>query len=241
MISIQKYLQISGAGSRREIRASIQQGQVRKNHQVIRDPNTPIDNARDLVHYHNRLIRGTLQFYYYLFYKPRNVITSLSDPRGRPTVADYIRKIRHRVVPVGRLDFKSEGLLFLTNDGDLTHFIISVRNRVPKTYTVKLTGNINQSDLDHIIQKGIFIENRKVIPLALRKLNDRKNCRVLIKINEGKKHIVRNIFKYSGYTVRQLKRTEIGTFKLGSLKPGEFRAVTSRELKIFKDRYGYPA
>jgi pseudouridine synthase len=240
-LSLQKYLQKSVDDSRREIRKNILDGMVKINFIINTDPQTLVLDIKDTVHYKNKITKLKLNYHYYILNKPKNIITSLSDPQGRRTIQDLIGKIRERVYPVGRLDYKSEGLILLTNDGDLTNFIISPRNKIPKTYLVKLSGDIKESQLITLEKKGIFIENRTIIPLKVKKLNNSRKPKVIIQLVEGKKHIVRKIFRYCGFPVMELKRLTIGTFKLAKLPSGRYRKLTQEDIATFKREFNYPS
>lgn len=236
-LSIQRFLQTAGVDSRREIRKNIADGMVKINNKIISDPTITVNPQSDFIRYKGNPVYKQFDYQYYILNKPPNVITSLSDPQNRVTIKDLIKSIKVRVFPVGRLDYKSEGLILLTNDGDLMNLIISPKNKIPKTYIVKLSGNISDEKITQLKTKGVFIDNRKVYPLTITKLNNQKDCSVLIKIIEGKKHIVRNIFKFYGHYVQKLKRTSIGTIKLDKLSPGKYKRISKKEIQFLIKKY----
>jgi len=144
-----------------------------------------------------------------------------SDPEGRPTIYDYLEKIRERVYPVGRLDFDSEGLLILTNDGELTNKLTHPSSKVPKTYEVKVSGIPTMEDIKKL-EGGIRLDWGKTQPIKIKIFKKTaKNCWLRMQLSEGKKRQIRDMLKRVGFNVMRLRRTAIGPFRLGSLKPGE--------------------
>ncbi|NIM12015.1 MAG: rRNA pseudouridine synthase, partial [Candidatus Aminicenantes bacterium] len=144
---LQKILQAAGINSRRNIRQYIHDGRIKVNNQVVTDPNWPVDIARDSIRLDNKKLKLRVQKKsYFIFNKPYGVVSTLSDPGGRLTINDFIGKIKERVYPVGRLDYHSEGLILLTNDGELTNFIISPRNKIPKVYRLKIKGILTEEE-----------------------------------------------------------------------------------------------
>ena len=241
-LTLQKYLQSSGFDSRRNIRKLINEGKLKVNGKVIRDPNYLIDKTRDKINYRNKPLQLNVEKkVYFIFNKPPGVISTLSDPQKRFTLKDYIKKIKERVYPVGRLDFNSEGLILLTNDGDLTQFVISVKNKIPKSYLVKIKGILNEESILKLKTKGIFMEGRKVRPLEVKKVKKTpgNNSWVQVTIIEGKKHVIRKLFQYTGHPVEKLKRIAIGNIKLKSLPPGHWRELRIEEIEGFKRKFAY--
>jgi 23S rRNA pseudouridine2605 synthase len=239
---LQKVLQAAGIDSRRTLRQQIHDGRLTVNNQVITDPNFLVDIAADVVRLDNKKLKLKVERKsYFIFNKPDGVVSTLSDPEERPTITDYIGKIKERVYPVGRLDYHSEGLILLTNDGDLTNFIISTRNKIPKVYRLKIKGILTKEERLRLTEKGIFFERRRVKPLQVDyiKSTGQGNCWIRVIIVEGKKHILRNLFKYMGHPVEKLKRTAIGTFQLGKMPVGHWRELTREEMDEFKKTYNY--
>lgn len=240
-IKLQKVIQAAGFDSRRNIRQWIADGEFKVNNTVITDPNFPVDVSKDTIRFRDKKLKLRLERkVYYLFNKPMGVISTLEDPEGRPTLMDYIGKIKERVYPVGRLDYNSEGLILLTNDGELTNFIISPRNKIPKVYKVKIKGVLSHEEKKKLLTKGIHIEGSRVIPQKIDYISKtQNNSWIMVTIIEGKKHIIRNIFKYSGHPVEKLKRVAIGAFKLNRITSGKWRELTAEELQEFKERYDF--
>ncbi len=239
---LQKFIQGSGFGSRREVRSMIATGEFTVNNEIIDDPNFLIDPGKDIVKHGKKRIKNIIENkVYFLFNKPLGVISTLKDPQGRTTITDFIKRIKERVYPVGRLDYNSEGLILLTNDGELTNFIISPRNKIPKVYLIKIKGIITPDEKEKLIKKGVFVDERKVRPVAIDfvKKTQTGNSWVRVTIIEGKKHIIRKIFKFSGHPVDRLRRVQIGNFSLRGIPSGQWRELTEDELKKFKKLYNF--
>ncbi|UCH95277.1 MAG: rRNA pseudouridine synthase [Candidatus Aminicenantes bacterium] len=239
---LQKVLQTAGIDSRRNIRQYIHDERIKVNNQVITDPNSLVDIEKDTLRLDNKKLKLTKEKKsYYIFHKPYGVISTLHDPQGRPAIKDFITGIKERVYPVGRLDYHSEGLILLTNDGELTNFVISPKNKIPKVYLVKIKGILIDKERQQLKTKGIFLEGRRVKPLQIDfvKKTARGNSWIRVTIIEGKKHIIRNLLKYTGHPVEKLKRTAIGTIKLKKLPAGHWHELTNEELETFKKTYNY--
>lgn len=239
---LQKVLQAAGIDSRRNLRQLIHEGRIKVNNQVIDDPNFMVDITRDTVRLDDKKLKLKIEkISYFLLNKPIGVVSTLDDPQGRPTIKDLIGKIKERVYPVGRLDYNSEGLMLLTNDGELTNFIISPRNLIPKVYMVKIKGIIKDAERSRLTQKGVVVDGVRCKPVRIDfiKKTGQGNSWVRITLHEGKKHIIRNMLKYSGHPVEKLKRTAIGSFRLKKLPAGHWREITGEELEEFKKLYKY--
>lgn len=241
-MKIQKLLQSAGMGSRREIRGSILDEDYTVNGKTVSDPNYEVDHTKDIIKKNGKRIPIRFERkLYFILNKPIGVITSLTDPEGRITVSDFIGKIKERVYPVGRLDYNSEGLILLTNDGELTNFIISPKNKIPKTYLIKVKGVLNIFEKTKLEKKGMFLEGRriKIEKIDFIKKTSKNNSWLKVIIIEGKKHIVRKIFRFSGHPVKKLKRTAIGNIRLGKLPSGMWKELPEEELFKFKNQYGF--
>lgn len=241
---LQKVLQAAGIDSRRNIRQFIHDGRIKINNRVVTNPNCLVDIAADTVRLDDKKLKLKVeQKSYFIFHKPYGVVTTLNDPEGRPTLKDFIARIKERVYPVGRLDYNSEGLILLTNDGDLTNFVISAKNKIPKVYMVKIKGILKDEDRKKIKTKGIHMDGIRVKPMRvdfIKKTPQGKNSWIRVTIVEGKKHIIRKMFKYIGHPVEKLKRTAIGTIRLKTLPAGHWRELTPDELTEFKKTYRFP-
>lgn len=234
---LQKYLAGAGIASRRKCEELILEGQVRVNNSVVTQLGTRVDPQRDMVEVRGQLIKYTekKQYSYILLNKPKGYLTSLSDPFGRPTVLDLLKDVKERVYPVGRLDFNSEGLLILTNDGELAYALTHPAKEVEKVYIVTVKGIPSPEKLK-ILSKGVILEkNYKISPCNIYLLKITNGNAILkIKIREGKKRQIRKMAEYIGHFVLKLRRTQIGPIYLKGVKPGEYRYLNKEEIKSLK-------
>jgi len=238
---LQKYLQDCGLASRRDIRQWIHEGRIQVKGRVVTDPNFPVRFPGDRIHVNGRLLQlAPQQKSYFIFNKPTGIVSTLDDPEGRPTVRSFIGRIRERVYPVGRLDFNSDGLMLLTNDGELANFILAARNGVPKTYLLKVKGALSEPTKKRL-ERGMFLEGERLNPFVIEEMKTTAsgNSWLRVTISEGKKHILRNAFKYSGHPVEKLRRVAIGTLTLGKLPLGEWRELRDDEVAAFKKKYRF--
>jgi len=170
-----------------------------------------------------------------MLYKPRYYLTTLYDPKGRPKVTDLLKQIPVRIFPVGRLDFDAEGLLLLTNDGDFANLLIHPRYKIPKTYLVKVKGIPKYWELKKF-KEGIDLEEGKTLPAKVKLISILKhNAWIELTIHEGRYRQIKRMCAAIGHPVLRLKRIQIGSLKLGNLKPGEYRFLTEKEIKKLKD------
>ncbi len=184
-----------------------------------------------------RQLKGAEPRRYLLLYKPRAVMTTRDDPEGRPTVLDIVRPlIRERVYPVGRLDYHSEGLLVLTNDGELADRVAHPRHGVVREYLVKVRGDLSEDELRKLLD-GTVVEGSRVKPLSARRelgARGRRTSWWRVEVSEGRTHEVRELFFHAGHPVQRLRRTAIGPLRDDSLRAGEFRTLTSTEIKALR-------
>ncbi len=234
-IRLNKFLADHGVASRRKADELIDEGRVQVNGRTVYEFGIKINPETDKVKVGGKLVGVKPQPLYFIFNKPRSVVTSTSDPQGRPTVVDYFKKIKKRIFPVGRLDWDTEGLLLITNDGDFSNEIASPSSKIPKTYHAKLNGLITDAKIEKL-KRGVSIVGGKVRAVHLKKLkkgSDKKDW-VEITIMEGKNRQVKKMFEKVGLDVEKLKRVAIGQLKLGSLKTGDYRPINRKDLeKIF--------
>lgn len=228
---LQKIIAELGIASRRAAEEMIIEGRVTVNGQPAH-VGMKADTDHDHIKLDGKLItRGAEPKVYYLFYKPVGVVTSLSDPEGRPTVKDFFSKIRYRVFPVGRLDFDSEGMLFVTNDGDFAHKVLHPSQKLPKTYKVKIKGTL-EDDAIKKLERGIHLDDGPTAPAKIKKIRKYdSNSWVEITIHEGRKRQVRRMFQRFGHGVIRLIRIKIGHIPLGNLKPGELFPLSAEDVK----------
>jgi len=234
---LQKYLAGAGIASRRKCEELILQGLVRINNSVVTELGTKIDPQKDIVEVMGKLVKYTeiKQHSYILLNKPKGYLTSLHDPFGRPTVLDLIRDVKERVYPVGRLDFNSEGLLILTNDGELALALTHPSKAVEKVYIVKVK-KIPSSEKLKTLSQGVTLKgNYKISPCKIYLLKTiNGNALLKIKIKEGKKRQIRKMAEYIGHFVLSLRRIQTGTISLKGLKLGKYRYLTKEEIKNLK-------
>jgi 23S rRNA pseudouridine2605 synthase len=241
-IKLQKYLQNCGLASRRDIRQWIHDGKFKVNRQSVTDPNFPVKIPGDQIHFGRKLLKLNMQNKsYFIFNKPVGIVSTLADPQQRTTITSFITRIKERVYPVGRLDYNSDGLMLLTNDGDLANFIISAKNQVPKTYLLKIKGDLSEATQKKL-EKGVFLEGERLKPFVIEpvKMTSSGNSWLKVTISEGKKHILRDAFKYSGHPVEKLRRIAIGNITLKNLPLGEWRELADYEVAAFKKQYHFP-
>jgi 23S rRNA pseudouridine2605 synthase/16S rRNA pseudouridine516 synthase len=223
-------LAAAGIASRREAERLIQGGHIQVNGRLVTRMGTRVDPDRDVVRLDGRKVRTPERRVYYLLHKPKGTITSSRDPQGRPTVFDLLRGIRERIFPVGRLDWNSEGLLLLTNDGDLTYRLTHPANHVPKIYRVKVKGVIDRHTLQ-AVRRGLYLDGRRSLPAPVSRISSQTNSWVEVTLFEGQKNQIRRTFERLGHPVLKLRRIAIGRVTDRDLKPGEYRQLTPTELR----------
>jgi 23S rRNA pseudouridine2605 synthase len=232
---LQKILAKMGIASRRAAEEIILEGRVTVNGQVA-TLGMKADPSKDHIKLDGKLLTKPEPKVYLMMNKPKGVITTLSETEERPTVRDYLKGIRYRVFPVGRLDFDSEGLLLLTNDGDFAHSILHPSKKIPKTYHVKIKGIIEDEKI-YKLRRGIKLDDGITAPAEVKKLRKaEENSWIEITIYEGRKRQVRRMLERVGHLVLKLKRVKINGIELGNLPSGEIRYLTPEEVgKIKKE------
>ncbi|MFQ5597064.1 MAG: pseudouridine synthase [Nitrospiria bacterium] len=232
MERLQKILSKAGIASRRRAEALIMEGRVHVNGVVVSTLGAKADASGDHIKVDGRRIPEDCHKVYVLLNKPKGCITSLHDPEGRPTVIDLVSDVKTRVCPVGRLDFDTEGLLLLTNDGDLANALMHPKNRVEKTYWAKVKGHFTEKALRRVIRGGIALPTGKTAPCRARRLRqtDRNEWLELI-LHEGKKREIRLMLAQLGHPVVKLKRVAYAFLKVGDLSLGCYRHLTLNEVE----------
>ena len=219
---LQKILSQAGVSSRRQAEKLMLEGRVTVNGAVITELGSKADLDRDHIKVDGRLLKPPKHQLYIALNKPHSTVTTVHDPEGRATVMDLLHRVKERVYPVGRLDYHSEGLLILTNDGDLANSIMSAATHLEKTYVVKVTGALT-TEQEEKFRTGVPLNGRRTLPAGLKLLSRAENPWYEVKLTEGRNNQIRMMFKHFGKLVEKLKRVRIGPIELGSLKTGEFR------------------
>lgn len=227
---INKYIAHAGVASRRKAEELIKNGHVTINGTVVDNLATQV-KASDCVEIDGSPIYNEEKVYY-LLNKPRGVISSVSDEKGRKTVVDLLPEVRERIYPVGRLDWDTSGLLILTNDGDFTDKMIHPRNEIDKVYLARVKGIATKENL-RPLTRGVMVDGRKTKPAHYHivKVDKEKNRSVVeLTIHEGRNHQVKKMFEEVGLLVDKLSRIRFGTLDLAGLRPGEFRKLSKKEI-----------
>ncbi len=241
MDRLHKVLAHAGIASRRSAERLIAQGRVTVNGRIVRVQGERVDPARDSIKVDGKSVPARASTRTHLMlHKPRGYITSLSDPQGRPTVADLIRGVRPRVVPVGRLDFNSEGLLILTDDGELARDLMRPASAVPKVYSVKVRGEPDAKALKRLGQ-GVVLDGRTARSTAVRIVRRGPNAWLEITVVEGRKHVVRRLLQAVGHPVVKLRRVGYGPLRLGQLPAGDLRPLSRGEVSRLRRAVAQPA
>jgi 23S rRNA pseudouridine2605 synthase len=230
---LQKILSRAGVTSRRKSEVLITEGRVTVNGETVTQLGAKADFDRDHIKVDGRLLHPPKNLVYIALHKPKGCVTTSHDPEGRETVMDLVKGIKTRVYPVGRLDYNSEGLLLLTNDGEFANRVTSAKSHVQKTYLVKANGLLT-SDQEAQFRSGVSIHGQKTAPAEIKLSKKADNPWYEVKIYEGRQNQIRIMFKNFGRLVEKLKRTKIGFLELGALKGGEFRYLSPKEVDRFK-------
>lgn len=224
---LQKILAEAGVASRRKAEELIAAGRVTVDGVTVTEMGFQTEPDRDIAVDGRPIYREDIRTY--VFYKPQGVVSTVTDPQGRPTVSDYFREVPLRLYPVGRLDYDTEGLLLMTNDGALTQLVAHPSHALEKTYRVVVRGLLTEEELTRI-QQGIPLEEGLTAPAGLQVLlRGRETMTLLLTIHEGRNRQVRRMFAALGYTVQNLRREREGNITLEGLRPGEYRRLTEQE------------
>lgn len=238
-LRINQFLARAGLASRRAAEALIREGHVTLNGQTITDLATTVTPGKDFVKVDGRGIRLPDRGAYFALYKPKEVVSTLEDPEGRPCLKAFLPPGAPGLFPVGRLDYHSEGLLLLMNDGELSNRLLHPRYKVLKTYQVKVKGDPSQEMLDRL-RRGILLEGRRTLPVTIRKIPSRETRHTWLKVEmtEGRKNQLREMFFRIEHPVIKLKRLAMGPVSLGALSPGESRPLARDEVEALKAAAG---
>jgi len=230
MVRLQKVIADSGFCSRRKAEEYIINNKVLVNGVIVNELGTKVNESDEIIVDGNAITYQEKE--YYVFYKPRGVICSTNDDKGRKTVVDYFESNK-RLYPVGRLDYDTTGIILLTNDGEFTNMILHPKNKIPKVYVAKLEGIIDGYSIKKI-KSGVVIDGYKIIPdrVKLKSINKKNNtCIVEITVHDGKNHEIKKIFESVKHNVIKLKRESIGFIDLTGLSSGKYRKLTIKEVK----------
>jgi len=231
---LQKIIAAAGIASRRKAEELIAAGRVQVNGKVVTELGSKADAGTDHIRVDGKLLRREQQHVYLLLNKPKGYVTTVSDPESRPTVMQLIHGVKARVYPVGRLDYASEGLLLLTNDGELANKLMKAASKVPKTYVVKVAGTPSPEALEKL-RGGVSIatdDGRRVrtAPAGIRLVKEGANPWYEVTLIEGRNREIRRMFEEVGHHVEKIKRVRYGPLSL-DVPPGEFRKLTPREVE----------
>jgi len=229
---LQKILARAGIASRRKAEELIREGKVTVDGIVVTEMGIRVNPETQKIEYDGRPVVAPEKKVYILLHKPAGFLSTVHDPQGRPIITDLLPDIKERIYPVGRLDLTTEGALLLTNDGELAQEILHPSREVNKTYVAKVKGRPSPEKLA-ALSKGIDLDGRKTWPAELTVLeNEQQATTIKIVIHEGRKRQVRKMFEAVGHPVIQLKRIAYGQLVLGKLKPGKYRFLSPRDIKM---------
>ena len=234
MERLQKMMAQAGVASRRRCEEMIAAGMVKVNGKIVTEPGTKVDPLEDRIEVGGERLSAAGRKVYLALYKPRGYVTTMHDEKGRKAVTDLVRSVKERIYPVGRLDYDSEGLLLLTNDGDFTFLLTHPKHRVPKTYRVRVSGVPTKSALDGMTA-GMELDDGPAAPAEVRLLGEREgNALLEITIHEGRNRQIRRMCEKIGCPVLRLVREQFGEVKLQDMRPGQFRHLSRKELESLK-------
>lgn len=231
---LQKIIAAAGVASRRKAEELIRSGRVAVNGQTVTELGSKADAERDHIRVNGKLLHGPERHIYLLLNKPKGYVTTVNDPEGRPTVMDLLSGVKGRVYPIGRLDYASEGLLLLTNDGTLAEKLMKAASHVPKTYLVKVSGKPEESALAKL-RSGVSIPSgegkRRVrtAPARIQIIKDSANPWYELTIIEGRNRQIRRMFEQVGHHVEKIKRVRYGSLQL-DVPPGRYRQLKPPEI-----------
>jgi|SRR5579872_2581884 23S rRNA pseudouridine2605 synthase len=234
---LQKIIAAAGVASRRKAEELITSGHVLVNGKIVTELGTKADAETDHIRVNGKLLQGNQRHTYLLLNKPKGYVTTVSDPEKRPTVMDLVRGVKGRVYPVGRLDYASEGLLLMTNDGELAHRLMKAASHVAKTYLVKVAGTPKEESIAKL-RAGVSIptddgKRVRTSPAAVRIVKESANPWYEITLIEGRNRQIRRMFEAVGHHVEKIKRVRYGPLTL-DVPPGEFRSLTLKEIERLK-------
>ena len=235
LVRLQKVIADTGLASRRKAEMLIAEGRVTVNGQVVRELGTRVDPGRDHVKVDGRHLKPVPPETFVMLNKPEGYVSSMSDPEGRPTIADLLGGVGPRVFPVGRLDFDCEGLMLLTNHGELAQALLHPRYHVSKTYLLKVKGVLSEEEIASL-ERGVMLDDGPTGRAIVKKVGKaEKNSWIELTIFEGRKHQVKRMLEAVRHPVIKLTRVRFGPLALGVLRVGRYRFLTDREANALRD------
>jgi pseudouridine synthase len=225
---LNKFISNAGVTARRKADELIFTGRVTVNMQTVTEPGTKVDPEKDVVKVDGEKVKPQSEFIYVVLFKPRGYVTTTHDEKGRPTVMDLIG-LNTRLYPIGRLDYDTDGVLLLTNDGEFSNMMMHPRHKVFKTYFAKLDKPIEENDMRKL-REGVMIDGKPTSRAKVRIIPNTADQNIWISIHEGRNRQVRRMLETLGYIVQRLKRVEYARIGLDGLKPGDWRYMTEEEL-----------
>jgi 23S rRNA pseudouridine2605 synthase len=237
-VRLQKFLAEAGVTSRRKAEALITAGRVTVNARKVTELGTRVDPAKDLVTLDGSLVSTPSEKRYYLLYKPSGCVTTASDPQGRPTALEYLRGVKERVFPVGRLDYDAEGAVLCTDDGELANRLAHPRYGHRRVYLAKVRGEPQEGALERLVA-GVRLEDgpAKALEAAVHERAE-KNVWIRLVVGEGRTHLVKRLCEAVGLQIQRLYRPEFGGVTVEGLRPGTFRPLTPVEVRRMKALVG---
>ncbi len=234
-IRLNRFLASAGVASRRKCDELIRLGRITVNGDIVTELGTRVDPGQDEVGVDGEVVQLPGAHWMLVLNKPREVLVAASDSRGRRTVMDLIEDAPGRVFPVGRLDYRSEGLLLFTNDGDLAYRLAHPRFKVDKLYRIEVDGRVSPAVVE-ALEQGVILEDGRTLPAVVRVVEQKRSRTVLeVQIREGRKRQIRRMFSLFGHEVRRLRRVRFGPLELGTLALGNWRALDPAEVKSLRD------
>ena len=234
---LQKILARYGVASRRKAEQLIREGRVTVNGKTVMEMGSKADAETDDIRVTGMHVKRPHHLVYVALHKPKNCVTTMYDPEHRETVMDLVKGFKERIFPVGRLDYNSEGLLLLTNDGDFANAVTAAKNKVPKVYQAKTNRYLTEEQCEQF-RSGVPLHGHKTAKARLRLVKRGDNPWYEVEIIEGRQNQIRIMFKHFGLLVEKLRRTRIGPLHLGVLKPCDFRLLKPEEVTRFRRELG---
>ena len=228
-ITLEEFISSQTLHSRRDILKAMTQNHIKVNNKLVKDMSFLIDVSKDKVLYNGNVVNKSFDYMVYRYYKPKGVLTTMDDPKGRMCVGDVVKHLKLPLYPVGRLDRQTSGLLLLTNNGDFSYRVTHPSCQIKKKYIVGLDSNVTKRDIKRL-ESGIFLEDGPVICDSIMLIADNQ---LEVSIVEGRNRIIRRVFSHLGYEVLSLKRIQIGSILLSPLNIGELKQLSQKELDQF--------